>query len=88
MAWRIELTETAKKQLRKLGHAEARRIVVYLRERVEPLEDPRSIGQLLSGPLGGLWRYRVGNYRLICELRDEDRVVLVLRLGHRREVYR
>lgn len=88
MAWRIELTGEARKQLAKLGHAEARRIRDYLRQRIEPLDDPRQLGKSLKSRFGGLWRYRVGDYRLICELRDETLVVLVVRIGHRKEVYR
>jgi mRNA interferase RelE/StbE len=67
----------------------ARRILGFLRDRVAALDDPRSIAEPLSGPdLGGQWRFRVGDYRLICMLEDEVLLVMVLRIGHRREVYR
>ncbi|MDP2025829.1 type II toxin-antitoxin system RelE/ParE family toxin [Sulfuriferula sp.] len=88
MAWTIEYTETARKQLRKFDKQVARQIVDYLDERVAPLTDPRGTGKVLVGALGGLWRYRVGDYRAICELRDSALVVLVLQVGNRREVYR
>ncbi|MES1999652.1 MAG: type II toxin-antitoxin system RelE/ParE family toxin [Pseudomonadota bacterium] len=88
MAWTIEYTETARKQLRKFDKQVARQIVDYLDERVAPLTDPRGTGKALVGALGGLWRYRVGDYRAICELRDGALVVLVLQVGNRREVYR
>ena len=65
----------------------SRRILKFLYERVEKLDDPRTIGGRLQGTLSGLWRYRVGDYRLICSLEDDRLVVLVLRIGHRREVY-
>lgn len=87
MAWRIELTGEARRQLKKLDHTEAKRIRDYLRQRIEPLEDPRQVGKALKGRFSDLWRYRVGDYRLVCELRDQVLVVLVIRIGHRKEVY-
>lgn len=87
MAWQINFTGEAVKQLKKLDHGEAKRIKDYLRERVEPLDDPRQLGKTLKGDLSTLWRYRVGDYRLICELQDEVLVVLVVRLGHRKDIY-
>ncbi len=86
MAWRIEFTDTAAKQLSKLGKVEAKRITKFLRGRIG--EDPRAAGKALTGPLGGLWRYRVGDYRVICEIQDEVLRILVLRVGNRREIYR
>jgi mRNA interferase RelE/StbE len=88
LAWTIEYSDTAKDQLRKLDKPIARRIVDYMDERIADLENPRSSGKALTGPLGGLWRYRVGDYRVICEIRDGALCILVLELGNRREVYR
>lgn len=88
MAWIIEYTATARKQLRKLDKQAARQIVDYMDERIAPLKDSRSAGKALVGALGGLWRYRVGEYRVICEIRDGALLILVLQLGNRREVYR
>lgn len=88
MAWTIDYTDTAKGQLRKLDKPTARRIVDYMDERIAGLEDPRSTGKALTGPLGGLWRYRVGDCRIICDIQDGALRVLVVRLGNRREVYR
>ena len=88
MAWKIELSETAVKQLSRLDKPDAKRIRTFLRQRLEKLDDPRSIGKALTGPLGSLWRYRVGDYRLICDIQDGVLCVLVLRIGNRREVYR
>lgn len=88
MAWTIEYTETARKQLRKLDKQVARQIVDFMDERVAPLADPRSTGKALVGALGGLWRYRVGDYRVICEIRDGALIALVVQIGNRREVYR
>jgi mRNA interferase RelE/StbE len=88
LAWRIEFTGEARKQLGKIGHAEAKRIRNYLRQRIEPLDDPRQLGKALKGHLTNLWRYRIGDFRLICEILDEVLVVLIVRIGHRREIYR
>jgi mRNA interferase RelE/StbE len=88
LAWQIELTGAAQKQLKKIGHAEAKRIRDYLRERIQPLDDPRQLGKPLQGQLGELWRYRVGDYRLVAQIEDERVCVLVVRVGHRRDIYR
>ena len=88
MAWTIEYTETARRQLRKLDKSAARRILNYMDERVAPLEDARTVGKALRGPLGELWRYRSGGYRVICQFHDEGLRVLVVRVGSRNDVYR
>ena len=88
MAWTIEYTATAKTQLRKLDRQAALRIVDYMDSRVAELDDPRALGNVLTGPLEGLWRYRVGNCRVLCEIEDRVLRVLVVRIGHRRAVYR
>jgi mRNA interferase RelE/StbE len=88
LAWTIEFADAAHKQLRKLDRATAQRIYRYLSERVAPLDDPRNLGKGLTGPLGSLWRYRVGDYRVIAELRQNMLTVLVLRVGNRRHVYK
>ena len=88
MAWTIDYTQTALNQLRKLDKQSARRILDFLDERVAQRDDPRSTGKALTGPLGGLWRYRIGNFRVICEIQDGELRVLVVELGNRREVYR
>jgi len=88
MAWKVELSPTALKQLGKLDKSVSRRVLNFLRQRVEKLDDPRQIGQRLQGTLSEFWKYRVGDYRLICSLEDDRLVVLVLRIGHRRDVYK
>ena len=88
MPWTIEYTETALTQLRKLDKRTARRIVDYMNKRVAGLTDPRSIGKALVGPLGRLWRYRVGDYRVICDIQTGALRVLVVRVGSRDKVYR
>ena len=87
MIWDIDFTESASRQLSKLDRQSAARITAYLRARVSPLDDPRSLGHRLVGPLAGYWRYRVGDYRIICDIQDKRVRVLVVRIGHRREVY-
>jgi mRNA interferase RelE/StbE len=89
LAWTISLDEGAKKDLGKLDRQIARRIRDFLFERVAPLENPRSIGEALKGSkLGDFWRYRVGDYRLLCRIEDAVFLILVVEIGHRREVYR
>lgn len=88
MAWTIDYTDTAKGQLRKLDKPVAQRIVDFMDERVARLEDPRSIGKVLTGPFGSFWRYRVGDYRVICKIQDSALCVLVVQIGNRREVCR
>ena len=87
MAWAIEIDDGARRAFRKIDHEQADRIARYLAELTD-LEDPRQRGKALTGSLKGLWRYRVGDYRIIVRIYDERLVVLVLTLAHRREVYR
>jgi mRNA interferase RelE/StbE len=89
MAWKVELSAAADRELDKLDAQNRTRIVRFLHERVAKLANPRILGQALHGSrLGEFWKYRVGPYRLICKIEDEILVVLVLRIGHRNEIYR
>ena len=89
MAWKIELAESAVRQLKKLDPPVARRITTFLRQRVATARNPRSLGEPLKGAeFGEFWKYRVGDYRLIAQIDDQQVRILVVRLGHRREVYR
>jgi len=83
LAWRIEITRTAEKQIKKLDRAAQTSIVIFLRKRLEPSSDPRQWGKALQGEKRGLWRYRVGDYRLICDIQDERITILILELGRR-----
>ena len=74
--------------MRKIDAPQRERIRDYLERRVASLNDARDLGDPLRGPLAQLWRYRVGDYRVICEIQDERLVVLAVRVGHRRAVYR
>ena len=89
MAFRVEFDPAALKDLRKFDRAVQQRLVGFLRTRVATLEDPRSLGEALAGArLGSYWKYRVGDWRIICDIQDERIVVRVLRIGNRREIYR
>ncbi len=89
MAWSVELSESADRELGKLDPQHRKRILKFLHERVARLDDPRSIGKALQGSrLGEFWKYRVGDYRLIAKIEDDRLIVLVLRVGHRKEIYR
>jgi mRNA interferase RelE/StbE len=89
MAWSVELAETAERELAKLDAQHRKRILKFLHQRVATLDDPRGIGEALHGSeFGEFWRYRVGDYRLICKIEDDRVLVLVLRVGHRKEIYR
>ncbi|MHB1677638.1 MAG: type II toxin-antitoxin system RelE family toxin [Sulfuriferula sp.] len=89
MAWQIKFDDNSKKDLASLDKQIARRITVFLRERVAVLDDPRSIGEALKGStLGEFWKYRVGDYRIISNIEDSALRILVVKIGNRREVYR
>ena len=88
MAWAVELAETAARELERTDPTTRKRVLQFLRERVATSEDPRRLGRPLVGSRRGLWRYRVGDYRRICDIQDRRLVVLVVTVGHRREVYR
>ena len=87
MAWTINYTESALRQLKKLDQSIALRVVDYMDERVAPVDDPRTLGKNLVGPkLGDYWRYRVGDIRVICNIQDGEMCVLMIEIGNRREV--
>jgi mRNA interferase RelE/StbE len=82
----VVYSEKALKQLKKLDKVISGRIVDYMDE-VAKLKDPRERGKILVGNLLGFWRYRVGDYRILCRIRDNELVITVVEVGHRREVY-
>ncbi|MGH8705755.1 MAG: type II toxin-antitoxin system RelE family toxin [Burkholderiales bacterium] len=88
MVWTVEVGGFAERQLRKLDPPVRRRILDWLHERIEGCKNPRHFGEALKGGRAGLWRYRIGDYRVICEIQDQRLVVLALAVGHRREIYR
>ena len=88
MSWRIKYAQSVQKTVKKLQPQVRQRIRDYLEKRVALLDDPRQIGKPLKGHHSELWRYRVGDYRIICEIQDDTLLVLVVRIGHRKEIYR
>lgn len=88
MRWVYKFEARAFKELRKLGPSAQKEIVAYLDEHVAGQENPRLFGKRLTANFSGLWRYRVGDYRMICQLRDHELVVLVIAVGHRKNIYR
>jgi len=87
LAWTINYSDRALKSLRKMDKQNARRIVDFMDLRIAVASDPRQSGKPLKGELGEFWRYRVGDYRVLCEIRDDELVILAATIGHRREVY-
>lgn len=88
MVWKIEIEASASKELDKIDFQQAKRILRFLFDRVAHLEDPRSIGEALTGSrFGSLWKYRVGDYRIISSIEDKELKILVIKIGNRKEVY-
>ena len=88
MAWTVEISDVAERQLRKLDRQIQIRILDWLDDRLEGCKNPRHFGESLKGNYTGFWRYRIGNYRVLCDIQDEKVVVLVLTIGRRKQVYR
>lgn len=89
MAWTVELDPNAEKELDKLDSQPAKRILRFLFYRVAQLDDPRSIGEALKGSrFDTLWKYRIGDYRVISSIEDKTLKILVVKIGDRKEVYR
>jgi len=85
--WVCRFSESARRELFKLDRQAQKDIVSYLEKRIASKEDPRRFGKPLKAELAGLWRYRVRDYRLICQIKDEVMLVLVVSVGHRKNVY-
>ena len=85
--WAIEYSEKAAQELLRIDREAARRIKRYLDERIATDDDPRRFGEGLTGNMSGLWKYRIGDFRVIAEIQDERLIVLVIRVGHRSKVY-
>lgn len=87
MGYKVRVARSAEKSIAKLDLSSAAKIVEFL-ESLDGIKDPRSQGKALTGNLKGYWRYRVGDYRIVCEIHDDEVIVLVVKVGHRREIYR
>ena len=88
MTWSVEWDDRAQRELRQLDRQVQRTILRYFSERIATDDDPRRFGKSLRHELQGLWRYRIGDYRAICQIENDQLVVLVLAVNHRRQVYR
>jgi len=88
MQWTIRLSETALKTLEKINKPEQLRIRQFIKDTLANLDNPRASGKALQGNLKGLWRYRVGDYRLVCQIYNSELIVMVLEIGHRKDVYK
>ena len=85
--WRVAYHADAQNALDKMGNNAREKIIRYMRERIEGYDDPRRFGKALQYELKGLWRYRVGDYRIICKIKDHELIVLVVEVDHRKDVY-
>lgn len=88
LAYSIEYGKEAQRFLKKMDENNSQRIVKWMRDRVDGCDNPRLWGEALVGEFTGLWKYRIGDFRLICEIKDYELVVIVIELGHRKEIYR
>lgn len=87
MSWTISYARSALKEAKKIDAQAKRKIQAYLHERITQLDNPRQLGKPLKGEFSELWRYRVGGYRIICDIKDQELVILVLRMANRKDVY-
>ena len=87
MVWQIKFDSRAVKELKKIDKIAQKIIINYLKQQVASQENPRTFGKALKGDNRGLWRYRVGNYRIICDLLDNTMIVLIIKVGHRKSIY-
>lgn len=88
MSWRVEYTKAALKQLKKMDRFDARLILSWIGKNLEGCDDPRIHGKGLTANRGGEWRYRVGDYRILCIIEGDKLIVEVFSIGHRSEVYK
>jgi mRNA interferase RelE/StbE len=88
LVWKIEFEESAKKELSKLDKQTAKRIIDFIKERLSSIDNPRNLGKRLKGSKSGdFWRYRIGDYRIICAIEDNSTKILVICVSHRKDVY-
>lgn len=87
MAWKISISYFAAKQFKKLNKSIATELLDFMKDKIAPLDDPTVFGKPLLSDKSGLWRYRVRDYRIICRIDNNELTILVVRIGHRKEVY-
>jgi mRNA interferase RelE/StbE len=88
LAWTLRFDKKALKKSKSLDASVRKRLRSFMEERVAQAQNPRLLGAALTGDLAGHWRYRVGDYRIICKIEDETITIIVIEIGHRREIYR
>lgn len=88
MSYKLVISDDVKKQLKKMDKHLGLMLAKDMKKRLDGLDNPRHIGKALTGQLKGLWRYRVGNYRVICDIVDEELIILALEVGHRKHIYK
>ena len=87
MTWKVEFDNRARKELRKLDKSAQNRILKWVREELATDKNPRRTGKNLRGTMQGLWRYRIGDYRIISQIQDELVIILIVRISHRKDIY-
>jgi len=88
LAWTVKLSDDAKRDLQKFDRSIQKRITSFLLDRLQNTDNPRSTGKALQGKHSGLWRYRMGDFRLLCRIEDDKLIILVIEMGHRKEIYK
>lgn len=88
MSWKVRWEKRAIKDMERFGHADRERIARFIRDRVSARDDPREIGEALSGPFSDYWKYRVGAFRVIASIDDAAVMIMIVRVGNRRDIYR
>ena len=88
MKYQVRFAESFNKDFKKLDHYTQTMIIAWVDKHIDGTSNPRSTGKSLTNNLKGLWRYRIGDYRLICEIHDDELIILALAIGHRREIYK
>lgn len=88
MAWKIKYSKEALKALKKIDKLQAKRILDTLEYKIAELDNPRIVGKSLQGNLKSLWRYRIGDYRILCDIQDDQFIILAVFVGHRKNVYK
>ncbi len=87
MVWKIKWNDRTKQDFRKLDKTTAKKLIRYMEERIAPLTNPRALGKGLRYEKYGLWRYRIENYRIICRIKESEVEILVINVGHRKDIY-
>ena len=88
MKYQVRFAESFNKDFKKLDHYTQTMIIAWVDKHIDGTSNPRSTEKALTNNLKGLWRYRIGDYRLICEIHDNELIILALAIGHRREIYK